>query len=212
MNNLSSCRRSFHTRQSNWFSVARHLQCSLAFAIGIVSLLSALASLAQSRNPDNESRIVDDFGTRITKYLELRKAEAGSPPKPTNSPAKLTESEQQMAEEVKAARPRAKQGDIFTPEIADYLRNQIAAALHGKDGPRIRTSLQRAEPIKHVPLHVNESYPRGLPLQSMPPSLLLNLPTLPKELEYRIVGQDLVLHDVAANLVVDIVPDAVPSP
>jgi hypothetical protein len=41
----------------------------------------------------------------------------------------------------------------------------------------------------------------------MPPSLLLNLPELPKELEYRFVGRELVLRDSAANLIVDVLPD-----
>ena len=44
----------------------------------------------------------------------------------------------------------------------------------------------------------------------MPPSLLMALPQLPRELDYRIVGRDLVLHDVNADLVVDIIPNALP--
>jgi hypothetical protein len=56
-------------------------------------------------------------------------------------------------------------------------------------------------------LEVNQPYPDGLPLQSMPPSVLMNLPKLPPELEYRAVGRELVLRDIAANLVVDIIPD-----
>jgi hypothetical protein len=60
-------------------------------------------------------------------------------------------------------------------------------------------------------LHVNQVYPQGIPLQSTPPTLLLNLPTLPKELEYRIVGRNLVLHDIVPNIIVDFIPDAIPS-
>ena len=56
-------------------------------------------------------------------------------------------------------------------------------------------------------LQVNANYPDGLPLQSMPPSLLLNLPRLPKELEYRFVGRELILRDTQANLIVDVIPD-----
>ena len=41
----------------------------------------------------------------------------------------------------------------------------------------------------------------------MPPSLLLNLPKLPKELEYRFVDHELIVRDVAANLIVDFIPD-----
>jgi hypothetical protein len=40
---------------------------------------------------------------------------------------------------------------------------------------------------------------------------LLRLPQLPKEVEYRFVGRDLILRDVAANLIVDFLPNAVPQ-
>jgi hypothetical protein len=60
-------------------------------------------------------------------------------------------------------------------------------------------------------LRVNQRYPQGVPLQSTPPTLLLNLPQLPKELEYRIVGRDLVLRDIGANLVVDYLPNILPQ-
>jgi hypothetical protein len=38
----------------------------------------------------------------------------------------------------------------------------------------------------------------------------MNLPRLPPELEYRIAGHALVLRDAVANLVVDLMPDAIP--
>jgi hypothetical protein len=59
-------------------------------------------------------------------------------------------------------------------------------------------------------LHVNDSYPANIPLQSTPPTILMNLPRLPPELEYRIDGHALVLRDTAANIVVDLMPDAIP--
>jgi hypothetical protein len=58
---------------------------------------------------------------------------------------------------------------------------------------------------------VNAAYPATLPLQSTPPTLLLNLPRLPKELEYRIVGRDMALHDTVTNLIVDFIPNAIPA-
>ena len=60
-------------------------------------------------------------------------------------------------------------------------------------------------------LQVNQSFPENVPLQSMPPTLLMNLPGLPKGLEYRLLGRELVLRDVDANLVVDYVANALPS-
>ena len=43
------------------------------------------------------------------------------------------------------------------------------------------------------------------------PELLWQLPPLPEEIEYRVVGPDLVLLDIRAGLVVDILENAVPA-
>ena len=82
-------------------------------------------------------------------------------------------------------------------------------AFDGSEAHRVRVSLKHDEPV-NARLHVNESYPEAMPLQTTPPSLLLNLPKLPPELEYRVVGRELVLRDVKANLVVDFIPNALP--
>ena len=65
--------------------------------------------------------------------------------------------------------------------------------------------------MRGIVLKVNSAYPATLPRQSTPPTLLLNLPRLPKELEYRIVGRDLALHDTVTNLIVDFIPNAIPA-
>jgi hypothetical protein len=44
------------------------------------------------------------------------------------------------------------------------------------------------------------------------PALLQVLPPLPRELEYRFVDRDLVLIDIHADLVVDILKEALPEP
>jgi hypothetical protein len=59
-------------------------------------------------------------------------------------------------------------------------------------------------------LKVNASYPSGAPLSTVPPTVLLKLPKLPKQLQYRFAGLDLVLHDPDANLIVDFLPRAIP--
>jgi hypothetical protein len=60
-----------------------------------------------------------------------------------------------------------------------------------------------------VALQVNAKYPEGTPLPTMPPNLLVRLPPLPEELEYRIIGKDLILRDADANLIVDFIPGAI---
>ena len=46
---------------------------------------------------------------------------------------------------------------------------------------------------------------------SWPPCRLAALPPLPPELEYRIVGGDLVLIDTHASLIVDLLPRVLPD-
>lgn len=182
-----------------------HLPKRLCVAVAMV-----LAGLAAAQGA-NDASLVKDFAGRIQKYLDLRKT-ADISKKPTDSPDKLVYQKQQAEEKIQQSRPAAKQGDIFTPPIGAYFKKQIAATLRGAQGEKVRASLRRAEPLPDIRLQVNHPYPAHLPLQSTPPTLLLNLPRLPGELQYRIVGSTFVLFDTAANLIVDLLPDAVPGP
>jgi hypothetical protein len=56
---------------------------------------------------------------------------------------------------------------------------------------------------------VNGPYPEGVPLETMPPTLLGSFPKLPPELDYRFIGSTLVLRDVTANLIIDLMPNAI---
>jgi hypothetical protein len=57
---------------------------------------------------------------------------------------------------------------------------------------------------------INGQYIPAAPLSTVPPTVLLQLPPLPEELEYRFVGRTLILRDSIANLIVDFIPNAVP--
>ena len=54
-----------------------------------------------------------------------------------------------------------------------------------------------------VRLHVNGRYPESVPVVTVPPQVLQGLPKLPEELEYRFVGDRLILLDVHADTIVD---------
>lgn len=181
--------------------------CSKRLIAGL--LLALMAGSAAAQKTD-DAATVKDFQARVARYVAVQKKQ-GVPNQTTDSPEKLAEQEQQRAEKTRQARPAARQGDIFTPEIAGYFKRQIAVTMRGADGAKVRASLRHAEPLPNVQLEVNAKYPKGLPLQSTPPTLLMNLPRLPKELQYRIVGSALVLYDVPSDLVVDLIPSAVPA-
>jgi hypothetical protein len=174
-------------------------------------LLVAGASGAQEKVNQN-SRILEDFGKRVADYLKLHRAAQSQVQalKPTNSAEAIEHHEHKLAHRIREARRGAGQSDVFTPEISLEFRRLIALTMQGEEGERIRKSLRRAAPVRPQSLRVNGAYPAGLPLQSTPPSLLLNLPPLPPEVEYRVVGHDLILRDIEANLVIDFITDVVP--
>jgi len=83
--------------------------------------------------------------------------------------------------------------------------------MNGPEGPGIRKSLSNTEWAANTPrIAVNGSFPDKLPVASTPPTLLLNLPRLPSEVEYRLVGRTLVLRDSSANVIIDFLADALP--
>jgi hypothetical protein len=159
-----------------------------------------------------DAALIQDFSRRVADYVKLRKtALEGLPPiSNTGKKGDILDQQHLLAERIRQARPAARQGDICPPDIAAEMRRLILLAMQGNNAARIRRSLHAAEPIA-LPLQINSSFPEKLPLQSTPPTLLANLPVLPPELEYRIVGRALVLRDTTANIIVDFVPDALPA-
>jgi len=172
--------------------------------IMVVLLVCAAAAMRAQDDP----LVVKDFEARVKKYQSLKR-DIGIPKKQTNSADELANEKHEATAKLHAARPAAKQGDIFTPQIAEYFKKQIASTLHGTGGDKVRASLQRAEPVANLQLRVNAPYPENLPLQSTPPTLLLNLPPLPKGLQYRIVGPTLFLYDENSRLVIDYITGAI---
>jgi|SRR5579863_1140563 len=175
-------------------------------AIVAVLLLAGALEAQTLHSPVNaDAAMVQDFQKRVAAYLQLRKSVESNLPKlkATASDEKISHHEIQLRHAIRDARKGAREGDIFTPEISTEIRRLIAIAMH-PDGPQIRQSLRSSEPVQ-LHLAINEKYPDGVPLQTTPPSLLENLPALPPEIEYRITGQDLVLLDTRAHLIVDIV-------
>lgn len=184
-------------------------------------LMVAIAAKSQIAAPPTKESLSADDQKTINSFLDAAKAylatENNAPSqaklKPTTDVAQLDKRRRALREYMVAARPNAKQGDLFTPPVSDLFRKLIAQAMAGPDGNEIRRSLQNAEPIAAASapeIAVNHDYPnqKGQPLQSSPAALLQGLPVLPRGLEYRKVGNILVLRDAAANLVVDYLPDA----
>jgi hypothetical protein len=177
------------------------------------ALWVAVLTPCWSQKVDPGSLLVQDFEARVKDYVKLQKQEeAGLPAlKPGASSEKIAHYEHELAERIRRVRYGAVQGNIFTPEIAAEFRGLIAIAMKGSDGGHVQQSLRHAEPGVKQSLRIGEKYPvSGFPLQSTPPTLLLNLPPLPAEVDYRVVAHNLVLRDAKASLIVDFVADAIP--
>lgn len=172
-------------------------------------LLAAFAAAGQT--PVNAgAAIVYDFEQRTGNYVKNRKqwTKSISKLKPNSSPVAIKQAESDLVAAIRQGRSGAQQGEICTPAIAGELRRLVGITMSGPNGAAIRQALKNAEPVK-IQLHVNDPYPPSVPLQSTPPTLILNLPKLPPELDYRVIGRSLVLRDVDASLIVDFVPDLI---
>ena len=188
-------------------------------ALALILLIStsvAVSALAQQPPKPADPKvnamaaIQQDFKARLDQYLAVRKKAAGDAPalKQTNDPAEIKKAEDGLAAAIRAARPDAKRGDIFTPEIQATFRKLLAPELKGEDGAHAKEILKDDAPTG-VPLKVNAKYSEGKTFPTVPASLLLNLPKLPPEVEYRIIGKHLILRDTGADIIVDYMLNAI---
>lgn len=169
-----------------------------------------LAAAEQGVNAD--AAVLADFHRRVDTYLDIHKdaAKGDAKIRETPHPAEIQAAEQELTARIRAARATAKQGDIFTAEIRHKFRRLLAPELKGEDGRDAKAILKDDAPAPgSIPFAVNAKYPEGAPLPTVPANLLLNLPTIPAPLEYRIIGKHLVLLDTKADLIVDYIPNAI---
>lgn len=160
---------------------------------------------------NNDARIAAEFTKRVNAYIELHKKEEDKLPKLSKeaTPQEIDQYERALARLIEAARKDAKQGDIFTPETRAYFRRLLTAIFAGPDGVKLKASIMDENPGP-IQLRVNGRYPDNVPLSTMPPQVLQMLPRLPEELEFRFIGERLILLDKHAHIVVDYIDRALP--
>jgi hypothetical protein len=150
------------------------------------------------------------FMTRIGQYMALRRQveQRVAGPSVSDDRAEIHRAAGALAEGIRAARQRASQGDIFTTRIAAGFRRIIEMVSRKEQpGVTLAEARRRVSGVAAPALAVNGLFDWNLDAV-MPPFLIEALPPLPKELQYRLVGCDLVVVDVTAGLVVDILPRA----
>jgi hypothetical protein len=185
----------------------------VALFLGVVA--GAIATRATSINDGQSAseRLVlrDEFARRVDAYVALhRQLEQLLPPEiVTPELDALFAPRRAMNWEMRMARRNARQGDIFTPALEAYFRTAIAETLQRERIVDLLAIIEDENTVR-TPARVNGDYPAGRSVPAMPPCLLEALPTLPREVRYSFVGQDLILWDLHAGLIVDYVRQAVP--
>ncbi|MFL6332869.1 MAG: hypothetical protein ACJ754_05935 [Pyrinomonadaceae bacterium] len=151
------------------------------------------------------------FEARVKEYVSLRESLEVKLPKLSKeaTPEQIEAHKMAFQEAVRTARASAKQGDLFLPELAQHIREVIKSETPPRVRQEVRETVQESE-VKAVPLRVNYPYPDTQELLEMPPTLLLRLPQLPKQVRYRYVGRNLLLVDRENGLIVDFMTDALP--
>ena len=180
---------------------------SFGLAIVLAAQLPATVS-GQAANPTADA--LADFKKRVDAYVVLHKqlAEAVGPLDQTKSQAEIASRATALATAIQAARAAAKWGDLFGPKGGPVLRELIRHKYRRSALVRETRKDTENEVPDFIP-KVNQIYPTTFPLATFPPTLLRLLPPLPAEVEYRLVMNYLILRDVQANVILDVLPNAI---
>lgn len=173
---------------------------------------TAAASVGADGQPINAMGAATlEFHKRVQAYMKIHnEAEAKVPNlKRTDDPVEISSRERALADAIMTLRANAPANEIFAKEYQPYFVKIV------KDDFADRSAADRKALVHELPrnvkVDVNTIYPTTIPLITFPAGLLRKLPDLPPELEYRIVGRHLILRDVKANLIVDVLRDVVPT-
>jgi hypothetical protein len=195
------------------FVVGATALCLLSPPVALAAspLSQGPAKIAPPKLTENQEQMIAAFNRHVKDYLEQRRAVAKKLPKLSKeaTPQQIETYQRSFVEALRAMRAGTKPGYIFTPGFGEYVRTIIKTEFPPRDRAEIKETILEAD-TKGVPLKVNYPYPETKELTEIPPTLLLKLPTLPKEVKYRFVGRHLLLVDTDNNLIVDYTLNALP--
>lgn len=195
------------------------------FAIIFVATTVALSTSAQEKKVVKQIAAAEEpvispadketikrFDQRVKQYVSLRSSLKAKAPKLSkdSTPEQIQAAETALSAALRTSRAGAKPSDIFTPDIAQYIRATLKREFRPDEKREIRKVALDKETNIPVTLKVNYPYPDPKEFVEMPATLLLKLPQLPKEVKYRYVNRNLILIDTDNNLIVDYMIDALP--
>jgi hypothetical protein len=175
----------------------------------------AASQVPKGTNVNPDAGMVADFKKRVDDYVKLREKAAAAAPtnlQEKSKPAEIATAETSIAHNVRQARSTAKPGDIFTPATQAMFKRLLRTSLtKGSDAAENKAAIKDDAPAAaEVPFKVNAEYPKTVPLSTVPPDVLLTLPALPEDIQYRFASKHLVLLDTKANLIIDYMLNAIP--
>ena len=197
----------------------------VALVVGFVACASPQESAAQApksvpttQNPPRANTVnaygaaTKAFLDRVQEYMIFHNnVEKMVPPLSEGShPDEVSKRGMALGAMLVKQRPDAKEGDFFIEEYRAYLIKIIQEDFAKR--PMADRKALLVDMPKDVKIGVNMVYPPVLPLATFPANLLKALPELPKVLEYRIVGQHLILRDVTGNIIIDVLRNVIPIP
>ena len=177
--------------------------------MGLFAVVLLMVSI-DAQQPAADTVALQAFQQRLNTYLQLRRELANrmDPLKPTASASELAARQEALAKGLRAARAGARPGDLVPEPVA----RQIAAAILADF--RRRTAAAEKAAFSEVPNAprplVNQTYPPDAALPTVPPLLLMNLPPLPDNLQYRFYGRHLLLLDGDVQIIADYIANVLP--
>ena len=162
-----------------------------------------------------ETPVLDTFNEQVAAYLRLQDGVRRqlALQRLFADPEDLFSAMRSMQAGIRAARPDARPGSIFTPAMGTLIRARLQQRL-----------VVCNYAVEDVLAFLNEERMPGAPEprvngpfpwtvgSAMWPTLLAVLPPLPPQLQYRFFDRDLVMIDIDADVVIDVLKDALPAP
>jgi hypothetical protein len=179
-----------------------------ALVLSAAACMHAQGNAASTTTSD--VRTITGFNQRTKDYAALHKRLEASLPSMPKDAEGIDKHQRALEQLMVGSRKAARRGDIFTPDAERLFRRLLTQAFAGPDGRQLKDTIMDENPSS-LKLAVNGRYPDDLPLTTMPPQVLALLPRLPPELEYRFIGNRLVLLDIHAHTVVDFIDNVLPK-
>lgn len=177
----------------------------------LVSIIATAVLFGTAQDMRSDKVLASEFENRVREYAQRREAIESELPQLSKQATaeEIAAHKSALLKKLLADRKGAHRGYMFTPEAEKLIRSIITGQYPARERMELRKELAEAE-NKTVAVKVNAVYPEAAELVEMPPTLLLALPQLPKQVRYRFVGTNLLIIDRESHLIVDYMTNALP--